>query len=106
MTAFIAIYVTALSVSMAFFIWAVYTFYRSHRPTRKRPPIEVGPETEPLVVALYCQYLVAPQKALAEAQQAMLTTAGRKASLASSSIGDFFELLDVLNARSPASSRR
>ena len=77
MTFLIFLYVTAFCVSTSFFLWAACAFFCNRQTAKPRPAVEVGPDSEPLIVALYCQYLVAPQKALEEAQRAVLLTAGR-----------------------------
>ena len=103
MTILIALYLAAFTVSTCFFLWAIYAFIHSQRKVKPQPTVEVGPDSEPLIVALYCQYLVAPQKALEEARLAVLVTAGRHHPAPESN--DFFELVDILQTRSPASSR-
>ena len=105
MTILIAVYLTALSVSTCFFLWAIYSFVRNRRTPKRQPTTEVGPDSEPLVVALYCQYLVAPEKALEEARRAVLAGARHRPALPKATMDDFFLLLDLLQSRSPASSR-
>ena len=104
MAVFIGLYVIALSLSVCFFLWSFYSYTRSKRKShRRQPEIELDPDSEPLLVSLYCQYLVAPQKALIEARQALLqAAAGRREALEIESMADFFEVLDLLQARSTA----
>jgi hypothetical protein len=101
-TVLIALYLAALAVSTGFFLWAAYSFVRSRRKARRQPAVDFGPDSDPSLVALYCQYLVAPQKALQEAQQAIALVSGRHG--APGSGADFFDLLDTLQAKLPASS--
>jgi hypothetical protein len=100
-TVFIGLYAIALVLSIGFFAWSIHFFAMGRRATeRKRPSVDVGPDSEPALVALYCQYLVAPQKALVEARQALQNAAtGRPYAGRIDSMGDFFEILDLLEVR-------
>ena len=108
MAMLVALYPIALLLSIGFFLWAVYSFLTRRRiPDKRNPGMAVGPDNEPAIVALYCQYLIAPQKALWEAQQALLASAsGRHTAGKVEKLNDFFEVLALLETRSTAPLRR
>lgn len=65
----IALYVAVLAVSVGFFLWAAVWFFQARRRTRASlRDVIVGPESNPRVVALYAQFLLAPELALKEAR--------------------------------------
>ncbi|MGE0059348.1 MAG: hypothetical protein AB7T32_15320 [Dehalococcoidia bacterium] len=103
MVVLIALYVCALAGSVAFFIWSAGTYFSRKRRLHRVLNLELGPESEPAVFALYCQYLVAPQTAVREAQNALTLVRHRAAAAPSS--GDFFVLLEQLQSSLPASAR-
>ncbi len=101
MALIVALYGIALVGSIAFFVWSLGMYWVRRRRLNRALKMEVGPDSEPLVFALYCQYLLAPQIAVREAQQA-LAAHGRRGSNSS----DFFVLLEHLQSGRLAAARR
>jgi hypothetical protein len=99
----IALYLAALVGSIGFFLWSVYTYFARRRRHQRVVNLELGPECDPRVFALYCQYLVAPQTAVREAQKA-IEAARHRTSIAALN-GDFFVLLEQLQSSLPASAK-
>jgi hypothetical protein len=104
-TLLIALYLIALSISICFFLWAAYCQLKSKRRPKEKPSVDLSPGTDATIVALYCQYLVAPQTALREAQQALSLLSSGRAAIQSGMPADFLEIIELLQSRSPASSR-
>ncbi len=101
MVVIFALYLCALVGSVAFFLWSAAICYSRKRRLHRAVTLELGPDSEPAVFALYCQYLVAPQTAVREAQTA-LARARQRTSVSSS---DFFVLLEELQSLLPASAK-
>ena len=101
MALIVAVYGIALIGSIVFFVWSLAMYWTRRRRLHRAMSMQVGPDSEPLVFALYCQYLLAPQIAVREAQQALVSL-GRRGTQSA----DFFVLLEQLQHNSPASAHR
>jgi hypothetical protein len=97
----IALYLSALVGATGFFLWSICV-YLARRRRQRSLNLELGPDTEPEVLALYCQYLVAPQTAVREAQKAVSSLRHRAVEGMSN---DFFVLLEQLQSSTPASAK-
>jgi hypothetical protein len=99
----IALYSSALIGSIGFFLFSVYTYFTRRRRHARAVDLELGPESEPAIFALYCQYLLAPQTAVREAQKALQTA--RHHAVSGTLSSDFFVLLEQLQSSLPASAK-
>lgn len=104
-------YVAVLTLCAAFFLLSGFAVREFRRETQNREKRDldfvIGPESEPSVVALYCQYLVAPETARLEASESLARMHGpqRAHTLAdSASNDDFLTLLSRIQSRTPAST--
>lgn len=103
MTVAFGVYIAILAASLGFFAWVVYALYRNRRNNSLRHDVHrwVGPESEPTLVALYCQYLLAPEAALKEARVLRSHVSSRSPSRGES---DFLTILDELQAARPTTT--
>lgn len=102
MVVIVALYLCALIGSVTFFLWSAGTYFSRKRRLHRALNLELGPDSEPAIFALYCQYLVAPQTAVREAQNALSAARHRTGAAPSS---DFFVLLEQLHSSLPASAK-